>query len=245
MKKKTLAVFVVFVGVTIFSRVSGNAEEITLNLGMLQEIVDLVMENNFTLQSQRSLVERIQALPDPGRGLDLQLNLAGGMAIYAYDDDTKYRTGPTGSAVLEFPLFSSSRRKDRIMDRITYAKELEKARQDYLRLKKSIVSELLAKVKHLFQLENEKRKLEELRSFLRSNTESLKEQVKTGVTKADDLWELTERIMDTETKIYNCSSDLEILRQEVAINLGGEKSEQLRQMLEELSIKYVEGGHLD
>ncbi|GAH51769.1 unnamed protein product, partial [marine sediment metagenome] len=48
-----------------------------------------------------------------------------------------------------------------------------------------------------------------------------------------------ERIMDTETKIYNRSSELEILKREIAINLGGEKSEELRQMLEQLSVKYM------
>ena len=58
--------------------------------------------------------------------------------------------------------------------------------------------------------------------------------------KAADLWEITERIMDTETKIYNRASESEILKREIAINLGGEKSEELRQMLEQLSVKYIE-----
>ena len=123
------------------------------------------------------------------------------------------------------------------MSRLTYAKELEKARQDYLALKNSIVSELLTKLKKLFQLENEKKKLEELKSFLSSNSESLEQQAKTGVIKAADLWQLSERIMDIETNIYNRSSELEILRREIAINLAGEKSSQLWQMLEQLSVK--------
>ncbi|GAH58495.1 unnamed protein product, partial [marine sediment metagenome] len=66
------------------------------------------------------------------------------------------------------------------------------------------------------------------------------QQVKAGVIKAADLWEITERIMDTETKIYNRSTELEILKREIALNLGGEKSEELRQMLEQLSVKYME-----
>jgi len=131
------------------------------------------------------------------------------------------------------------------MARLTYAKELEKAKQDYLALKNSIISELLSKLKKLFALLNEKKKLEELKSFLSSNTEAVREQVKTGVIKANDLWELTERIMDTETNIYNRSSELELLKREIAINLGGEKSEELRQMLEEISVKYIEEKHLE
>ena len=239
-RKKVPAVFLVLMGITFFFAVRGKAEELIPKGDILQETINLVVENNPTLQSQRSLLEQIQALPNPGKGVDFQLSLRGGIATYADEDDQEIWIGPTGGVGLEIPLFSSSRRKERIMDQLTYAKELEKTKQDYLRLKNSIVSELLAKLNKLFGLENEKKKLEELRFFLSSNIESLKQQVKAGVIKAADLWEITERIMDTETKIYNRASESEILKREIAINLGGEKSKELRQMLEQLSVKYVE-----
>jgi len=239
-RKKVPAIFLVLMGITFFLAAWGKAEELIPKGDILQETINLVVENNPTLQSQRSLLEQIQALPNPGKGVDFQLSLRGGITTYANEDTQEIFTGPTGGVGLEIPLFSSSRRKERIMDQLTYAKELEKAKQDYLRLKNSIVSELLAKLNKLFQLENEKKKLEELRFFLSSNIESLKQQVKAGVIKAADLWEITERIMDTETKIYNRSSESEILKREIAINLGGEKSKELRQMLEQLSVKYVE-----
>ena len=239
-RKKVPAVFLVLMGITFFLAAWGKTEELILKEDILQETIDLVVENNSTLQSQRSLLEQIQALPNPGKGFDFQLSLRGGMATYADEDNHEIWTGPTGGVGLEIPLFSSSRRRERIMDQLTYAKEVEKAKQDYLRLKNSIISELLAKLNKLFGLQNEKKKLEELRFFLSSNIESLKQQVKTGVIKASDLWEITERIMDTETKIYNRSTELEILKREIAINLGGEKSEELRQMLEQLSVKYME-----
>jgi hypothetical protein len=233
--KKAVAIFLVLMGFILGSAVGGKTEELTVNRDIVQQIIDLVVENNPTLQSQRNLLEQIQALPDPGKGVDFQLSLRGGITTYASEDTQQVWTGPTGGVGLEIPLFSSSRRKERIMDQLTYAKELEKAKQDYLRLKNSIISELLAKFNKLFQLENEKKKLEELRFFLSSNIESLKQQVKAGVIKAADLWELTERIMDIETKIYNRSTEFGILKRELAINLGGEKSEELRQMLEQLS----------
>ena len=238
-RKKPVAIFLVLMGITFSFAVRGKTEELTVNGDIVQQIIDLVVENNPTLQSQRSLLEQIQALPNPGKGVDFQLSLRGGMATYVDEASQEIFTGPSGGVGLEIPLFSSSRRKERIMDQLTYAKELEKAKQDYLRLKNSIVSELLAKLNKMFGLENEKKKLEELRFFLSSNIESLKQQVKTGVIKAADLWELSERIMDTETKIYNRSTELEILKREIAINLGGEKSEELRQMLERLSVKYM------
>jgi len=240
MKKNALVVFLVLMVITFSLAGSAKAEKLIPKGDMLQEIIDLVVEHNPTLQSQKSLLDQIQALPDPGKGFDFQLNVRGGMTTYADENNQEIWTGPTGGVVLEIPLFSSSRRRQRIMSRLTYIKELEKTQQDYLALKNSVVSELLAKLKQLFQLENEKKKLEELKSFLSSNIESLKQQVKTGVIKAADLWELSERIMDTETKIYNRSSELEILKQEIAINLGGEKCEELRQMLDELSVEYIE-----
>jgi len=239
-RKKVPAIFLVLMGITFSLAAWGKTEELIPKGDILQETIDLVVENNPTLQSQRSLFEQIQALPDPGKGGDFQLSLRGGITTYASEDTQEVWFGPTGGVGLEIPLFSSSRRKERIMSRLTYAKELEKAKQDYLRLKNSIVSELLAKLNKLFGLQNEKKKLEELRFFLSSNIESLKQQVKTGVIKAADLWELTERIMDIETKIYNRSTELEILKREIALNLGGEKSSQLRQMLEQLSVKYME-----
>ena len=131
------------------------------------------------------------------------------------------------------------------MDQITYAKEVEEAKQNYFDLKNSIVSELLRKLTQVSGLQNEKRKLEELTYFLASNMESLKQQVKTGVIKATDLWELTERIMDTEASIYNQSTELNVLRREIAINFGGEKSVQLRRLLEQLSLKHMEEEYLE
>jgi outer membrane protein TolC len=240
-RKKVLAIFLVLLmGITFSFTVQGKAEELIPQGDILQEIIDLVVENNPTLQSQRSLLEQIQTLPNPGKGVDFQLSLRGGMATYVDEDDQEVFIGPSGGVGLEIPLFSSSRRKERIMDQLAYAKELEKTKQDYLALRNSVVSELLTKLNKLFQLQNERKKLEELRFFLSSNIESLKQQVKAGVIKAADLWEITERIMDTETKIYNRSSESEILKREVAINLGGERAEELRQMLEQLSVKYVE-----
>ncbi len=243
--KKALAIFLVLTGATLFFVACGNAQGSAADGDLLQQIIDLVVENNPTLQSQRRLLDQIQALPDPGKGIDIQLSVRGGLTTYADENDQAIWFGPTGGVGLEIPLFSSSRRRERIMDQITYAKEVEEAKQDYFDLKNSIVSELLRKLRQVSGLQNEKRKLEELTSFLASNVKSLKQQVKTGVIKAADLWELTERIMDTEASIYNQSTELNVLRREIAINFGGEKSVQLRQMLEQLSVKHTEEKYLE
>ncbi len=243
--KKALAIFLVLTGTTLFFTGCGNTQEFAADGDILQQIVDLVVENNPTLQSQRRLLNQIQALPDPGKGIDIQLSVRGGLTTYADENEQAIWFGPTGGVGLEIPLFSASRRRERIMDQITYAKEVEEAKQDYFDLKNSIVSELLRKLRQVSELQNEKRKLEELTYFLASNVESLKQQVKTGVIKATDLWELTERIMDTEASIYNQSIELNVLRREIAINFGGEKSVQLRRLLEQLSLKHTEEKYLE
>jgi len=243
--KKIVSILLLWAGVTLAFTEYGGAQELTENVDSLDQIIDLVVENNPTLQSQKSLLDQIQALPDPGKGFDFQLNVRGGMTTYADENNQEIWTGPTGGVVMEIPLFSSSRRRESIMSRLTYAKELEKARQDYFDLKSSIISELLSKINELRNIRSEKEKLQKLRLFFNSNVESLRQQVKNGLTRPTELWELTERIMDTETKIQNLSMEFSALRREIAINFGGERSKELGEMLEALSLEHVGGDNLE
>ena len=119
-------------------------------------------------------------------------------------------------------------------DRIAYTEKLEKAKQDYLQLKSSVVSELLSKIDKLCQLQNEVKNLEKLKVFFIRNMESLKREVKAGVAEVADLWELNERIIDTDTKIYNLSSQIQALKYEAAFNLGGEKWSELLKILNKI-----------
>ena len=211
-------------------------KEPALKKDALQQIIDFVLENNSLLKSQRKLLQKIEGLPDPGKGFDLNFNLKGGASPYV-DEETKESTiVPTWSVGLEIPLFDSSKRKERIMDQLSYAKEVEKARQDYIRLKNSVTSELLTQLNKLSQLQNEKKNQEELKSFLILNEKSLKERVKAGLAETNDLWELSEKIMNLNTKIYNLSNELKILKREIAITMGGEKWSELKAMLNELNL---------
>jgi len=213
-----------------------NIEEPALKEDALQQIIDFVLENNSLLKSQRKLLQKIEGLPNPGKGFDLNFNLRGGVAPYI-DEETKQTTiVPTWGATLEIPLFDSSKRKERIMDQLTYTKEVEKARQDYIRLKNSITSELLTQLNKLSQLQNEKKNQEELKSFLILNEKSLKERVKAGLAETNDLWELSEKIMNLNTKISNLSNELKILKREIAITMGGEKWSELKAMLDDLKL---------
>jgi len=211
-------------------------EEPALQKDALQQIIDFVLENNSLLKSQKKLLQKIEGLPDPGKGFDLNFNLKGGASPYI-DEETKQTTiVPTWSVGLEIPLFDSSKQKERIMDQLTYAKEVEKARQDYIRLKNSVTSELLTQLNKLSELQNEKKNQEELKSFLILNEKSLKQRAEAGLAQTGDLWELRERIMNLNTRIYNLSNELKILKREIAITMGGEKWSELKAMLDELNL---------
>jgi len=242
---KIVTILLLWAGVTLAFIEYGSTQELTGNVDSLDQIINLVVESNPILQSQRRLVKQIEDLPDPGRGFDLQLSLNGEMGTRRDESTGELRITPAAGVSLEIPLFNSSRRRELIKDQLTYFKELEKARQDYFDLKSSIISELLSKINELRDIRSEKEKLQKLRLFLNSNVESLRQQVKSGLIKPTELWELTERIMDTETKIQNLSTELSALRREIVINFGGERSKELGGMLEVLSLEQVGGDNLE
>ncbi|MQY70217.1 MAG: hypothetical protein GH145_05085, partial [Firmicutes bacterium] len=107
MEKKVLAILVMFIGITLSFTGWGKTEELTANGDILQRIINLVVEDNPAVQSQRSLLEQIQALPNPGKGLDFEVSLRGGMATYVDENDREIWAGPSASVGLEIPLFSS------------------------------------------------------------------------------------------------------------------------------------------
>jgi len=233
MKRKSVMIWLLVISITVLS-CNVRAEENILDQEILQKAIDLVVENNPLIKSQRKLLEEIEDLPNPGKGPDFKVVLEGGVGSYVDEDDRKVWTAPTWGIGLEIPIFSYSRKKDKIMDRIAYTEKLEKAKQDYLQLKSSVVSELLSKIDKLCQLQNEVKNLEKLKVFFIRNMESLKREVKAGVAEVADLWELNERIIDTDTKIYNLSSQIQALKYEAAFNLGGEKWSELLKILSKI-----------
>ncbi len=184
----------------------------------LQRIIELVVENNPTLQSQRSLIEEIQKVPKPGNGfIDLESLEAGREA-----------------AGIKTPLLSMTQ-LDEIRDKRLKRREmLEKARQAYESLKKSLLTELLTNLADLSKLENKKKSQSQLQSFLRNRAESLGKQVKAGLEKPSRLFDLTERIMDTSLETENTIEELKSLKLQIAITMGGDKWQELLSLLDEV-----------
>jgi hypothetical protein len=186
----------------------------------LQRIIELVVENNPTLQSQESLIREIQQMPEPGAGfIDLK-SLEAGSEIEA--------------AGIRTPLLSMSQLEE-IRDKMLQRREtLEKARQTYEALKKSLVTELFTGLTDLSRLKNKKKSLSQLESFLRNRAESLSQQVKAGLEKPTTLFDLTERVMSTSMEIGNATEELKTLKLRIAITMGGDKWQELSNLLDKL-----------
>ena len=187
----------------------------------IEKIIDLTVENNPTLQSQRDLIKEIEEMPPPGSGF---------IDIEALESVTGTETGG-----IQTPLLSMTQLED-IRDAMLARKEmLEKARQSYESLKKSLLTELLTNLGELSKLENKTKSLSQLESFLGSRAESLTQQVKAGLQQPATLYDLTERIMDTSMEIENTILEIESLKLQTAITIGGNKWKELLVMLNELS----------
>jgi len=188
----------------------------------IEKIIELVVENNPTLQSQRDLIKEIEEMPAPGSGF---------IDIEALESVTKTETGG-----IQTPLLSMTQLED-IRDAMLARKDmLEKAKQTYESLKKSLLTELLTNLAELSKLENKKKSLSQLESFLGSRAESLTQQVKAGLQQPSTLYDLTERIMNTSMEVENTIEEVKALKLQTAITIGGNKWKELLQMLDEYKI---------
>jgi len=200
----------------------------------LQQMIELVVEANPTLQSQRSLIKEIQTVPEPVKGPDFTLGLKTGAALES-DDGWERRVTPTGSIELTIPLYSSAKKRKIALENLTTQKYLTKARQDYYQLKNSVVSDLLTRVDKLISLKNELDGQKNLLSLLQYNLDALKKQVEAGIASPSDLWSISERVMATETKIATLLSKIDILKRETAVNLAGTRWPELMEMLDQIT----------
>ena len=200
----------------------------------LQEMIDLVVEANPSLQSQRNLIKEIHEVPGPVSSLDLTVSLKTGAAIEDPDGEER-RVAPTGSIELSIPLYSSAKKRKIALDKLSTQKDLAKATQDYYHLKNTVVSDLLTRVEKLGSLQNELDGQKSLLSLLQFNLEALRKQVEAGIASPSDLWAISERVMSTETKIATVLSKIDIVERETAVNLAGTRWPELLEMLDRIT----------
>ena len=179
-------------------------------------MINIIVENNSSLISQRSLIEEVQKMPKPGEG-------------FISIDEITTVSSDKGN---EITAFIGLTQVEDIRNRWLLRKEkLENARQKYDNMKKNLISELSAKVTEISSLQNQKESLEELRLFLEERADALDKQIKAGVEKLDTQFDLKERIMQVEVDIKNTSEKLDVLKLEAAINLGDERWLEMLELL--------------
>ena len=213
-------------------------EEIAIYQGdILQEVIELVIEYHPLLQSQREIVRQIELLTVPRGFLEAKLKLTGGAGLQVDEDTHEAYFAPTAGLELEIPIIDPSRQREIVEKRFSLIKQQEEARQKYIQLKNSVVSQLLGQVSKLIQLENEREKVLQLNGFLDENLLTLRKQVEAGVAKQSDLWVLRERIINLRIRIDNLSTQMSTLKREMAITLGGEEWPTLSKMLDQLTLQ--------
>jgi len=191
---------------------------------ILQQIIQLAVENNPILESQRNLVNTIEQMPEPGAGF---INL----------DELKSKSRQVGEEGLGTPLLSLSeviQIETFVQRKLDREKTLAEAQQTYENLKQTLISNLMTKITEMEKFRNKRVNLEELKSFLERRRDSLEKQVKAGIKEPTTLFELTERLMQTSLEIKNAAREREILKLETAISLGGTKWEGFLDLLDKV-----------
>ena len=220
MKTKKLLLGCLVLALLISPAVWAQDEPQPLKKSILERVIELVVENNPILQSQRDFIQEIEEMPEPGAGF--------------IDLETLGVRSETEAAGIKTPLMSMTQLEE-IRGKMLQRKEtLEKARQAYESLKKALLTELFTHHIDLSKLRNKRKSLSQLESFLRNRAESLSQQVKAGLEKPTTLFDLTERIMNTSMEVENTTEGLRILKLQIAITMGGEKWEELLSLLDEL-----------
>jgi len=214
-----LVLFLLFPSITL-----GQVKSHPQRADIVQQIIQLVVENNPILQSQRNFINTIEQMPEPGAGF---INL----------EELQSRSHRVGEEGTETPLLSLSQATQLetfIQRKLDREKTLAQAKQTYENLKQSMVSNVMTKITEMEKLRNKKGNLEELKSFLETRRGSLEKQVKSGIKEPSILFDLMERVMQTGLEIKNTTSELELLKLETAISLGGEKWEALLSLLNKI-----------
>ncbi len=222
--KKILICVGVFAWLLSSTAAFSQAEEKVQPGDVLQQIIQLAVENNPILESQRSFINTIQQMPEPGAGF---INL----------EELQSSSRRVGEEGMETPLLSLSQAVQMetfIQSKLDREKTLAEAKQTYENLKQSLVSNLMAKITEMAKLKNKRENLEELKSFLETRQDSLEKQVKAGIKEPSVLFDLMERVMQSRLEIKNAARELEILKLETTISLGGEKWEDLLDLLNKL-----------
>jgi outer membrane protein TolC len=203
---------------------------------IIQRMIGIALENNPTLKSQQVLVRESEKLPEPRSAFAMTgMSLSAGASLWDPDTNT-FRLVPALTLGASFSIGDPAR----ALNSYNLKKEREGAKQDYEKIRDSIVSDLLSNVREILRLGSQREGLEDLRIYLEDYVDLIETQVRAGVTEpsTDQLWDLKERIIRTEAEIKDVSHQLDMLKIEAAMRLGGDAWAELLQLFEQLDDRF-------
>ena len=199
---------------------------------LIEMMIQIVLENNPTLRSQGRLVRESEILPEPHPTFALSgINFNVGAAFWNPVTNS-FNLIPNATLGMSFSLGDPAR----VLNSFNLKKEKEGAKQDYQQIKNSIISDLLSYVREILRLKSQRENLEKLKIYLEDYSDLSEKQVKAGVkeTELDKLWDLKERIMGIEGELQDIKNQLNTIRLEAAMRLGGDAWEELLELFWQL-----------
>ena len=198
---------------------------------LLQDALDLVLAHHPTLVSQRSIVASNEDLDLSKRGLPLSLSVTGDVGTRVISNEVRFV--PLVGLSVSLPLIDPNRTIDDEMKRRTAIRAVEGDIQELQTVQERIVTRFTEDVLSLISTKNSTAGRRELLQQLEERRIQLESLVRSGADPAG-LWNLDERIANLRVELLNLQSQLDLGVNRTAMNFGGERWSQLREMLVEL-----------
>jgi outer membrane protein TolC len=202
---------------------------------IIQRMLRIVLDNNPTLASQQTLLRESEKLPELRTGVvvtGMSLSLATGF----WDPDTRsFRLFPAATLGTNLSIGDPAR----ALNAYALKKEREGARQEYRKIKNSLVADLLATVREILKLAGRRESLEKLKTYLQDYSDLIEKQVRAGVAppEVDKLWDLKERLLGIEAEVGDVENQLDTMQLEAALRLAGDSWQELLELLTRLGGK--------
>lgn len=200
---------------------------------IVQGMIGIVLENNPTLALQQALISESERLPEAGGAVAITgLTFSGGTSFWDPDVGA-FKLSPALTLGANLSLGDPTR----LMSAYSLDKEKVLARQDYQKIRDSLIADLLSTVRDVLSLSSKQQSLAQLKVYLQDYSDLLERQVRAGagVPDPERLWDLKERIIDIEVDIQDAKNKMSTMELEAAMRLGGNAWEKLLHLLAQLT----------
>jgi outer membrane protein TolC len=198
-------------------------------------MIRVVLENNATLASQEALVRESQKLPEL-RSTFVLTGISFSAATSVWDPGTNtFRFFPALTIGTSLSLSDPAR----LLNSYNLKKEREGAKQEYQKIRNSLIADLMSAVVEIMKLYSRRDSLAKLKVYLEDYSELIEKQVRAGVgaPELDKLWNLKERIITLEADLKDVEDQLGTKRLETATSLGGEAWRELLDLMARLDAR--------